>query len=52
MEFEIAINRKFNLGVHWQRKRKWINVGWLSLQIKTGQYIPLHYTGRGIYKYK
>lgn len=52
MEFKIAINRKFNLGVHWQRKRKCINVGWLSLQIKTGQYIPLSHTGRGINQYK
>ncbi|SEJ60079.1 hypothetical protein SAMN05660742_111110 [Propionispira arboris] len=52
MEFKIAINRKFNLGLHWQRKRKGIDVGWLSLQIKIGQYIPLRNTERGIYKYK
>jgi hypothetical protein len=52
MEFKVAINGNFKISVNWQGKLKSINLGWLSLQIKTGQYIPLGYAGRGIYKYR
>jgi hypothetical protein len=50
MELKVAINSNFKIGVNWQRNRKGINLGWLSFQVKTGQYIPLEYAGRGIYK--
>ncbi len=52
MEFKVAMNRNFKIGVNWQSKLKSINLGWLSLQIKIGQYISLGYAGRGIYKYR
>lgn len=52
MEINVAIGSKFKIGIDWKRKRKSIKLGWLLLQIKTGQYIPLKYARWGIYKYR
>jgi len=52
MEFKVTINSNFKIDMHWRGKWKYVKIGWLLLQVNTGQYIPLGYAGRGIYKYK